>query len=533
MAKSSSSDSVTGQTPGKHINNTILLNKNIISNLVVEATTPTPWKSTLQTPSALRCSRQFGQPDTDHSVTQEACAETTIFLSIKSGYFDTVSLANLCASHVLIAHMARQITALETYDFRWLQNTDTQWVSQTTPSVERRRAMTACLFHYNLDVSLLMRYLGGNYTGAHRNVQATAQYLLDNGIDDDLVHHYIRIMTVGCPRIMNADISRENALLYWRMGNNPSVEKNLPSVKKTMNKDDKNKFVISIPSWLWRFIPHLFATPQHLHQKPGKKDRMIFDAKYMHTPDSISVNMMTEDASQTELHCDFGLVKLRLYTRLYNLRITYPFLDLFLHANDVKSCFRQLKHHPDVMSAFSFIISDTLFLQCALTFGSDFSPASWEVLRRIIEQLAEALFGDDTLIAKHRQILDQMHWQRSLGSSKAKFIAATPCAINTGVLDAAGTPSARPMTCLLTTTCTLTSTITPDAEASRQERPASKPYSSPWVSPTLQVGRTPSPSINSPNSRWPGSTTFWVSISTLDDWQCVHPPTSLPPQSPC
>ena len=171
---------------------------------------------------------------------------------------------------------------------------------------------------------------------------------------------------------------------------------------------------------------------------------MIFDAKYMHTPNSISVNMMTEDASQTELHCNFGLVKLRLYTRLYNLRITYPFLDLFLHANDVKSCFRQLKHHPDVMSAFSFIISDTLFLQCALTFGSDFSPASWEVLRRIIEQLAEALFDDDTLIAKHRQILDQMHWQRSLCSPKAKFIAATSCAINTGVLDAAGNPISTP-----------------------------------------------------------------------------------------
>ena len=134
---------------------------------------------------------------------------------------------------------------------------------------------------------------------------------------------------------------------------------------------------------------------------------MIFDAKFMHTPDSISVNMMTENASQTELRCAFGLVKLRLYIRLYNLRITYPGLDLFLHANDVKSCFRQLKHHPDVMGAFSFIIAETLFLQCALTFDSDFSPASWEVLRRIIEQLAEALFDNDTLIAKHRKHLDQ------------------------------------------------------------------------------------------------------------------------------
>jgi len=289
-----------------------------------------------------------------------------------------------------------------------------------------------------------MRFLGGNYTGAHRNVQATATYLLDHGVEEYLVHHYIRIMTVGCPRIMNVDISRDNALQYWRMGNNPSVAKNMASVNKTMNKEDRNKFVVSLSSWLWRFVPHLFGTPIHVHQRPGKKDRMIFDAKYMHTPDSISVNMMTENASQTELRCAFGLVKLRLYIRLYNLRITYPGLDLFLHANDVKSCFRQLKHHPDVMGAFSFIIAESLFLQWALTFGSDFSPASWEVLRRIIEQLAEALFDDDTLIAKHRKHLDQTNWQKSLGSPKAKFTRATPCAIHKGVLNAKGHPVNTP-----------------------------------------------------------------------------------------
>ena len=72
--------------------------------------------------------------------------------------------------------------------------------------------------------------------------------------------------------------------------------------------------------------------------------------------------MMTEDASEVELPCEFGDVKQRLYRRLYNLRITYPDRDLVVHANDVKSCFRQLKHHPDVMGAFSYIISSTLFL---------------------------------------------------------------------------------------------------------------------------------------------------------------------------
>jgi hypothetical protein len=243
---------------------------------------------------------------------------------------------------------------------------------------------------------------------------------------------------------MCADISRANALKYWQEGNKPSINKNLEKVMKTMNKEEHNKFVIPLPGWTWCFIPHLLITPQHLLQKPGKKDRMIYGATFQHTPNSIPINMMTEDASKSELPCDFGLVKLRLYTRIYNLCITYPSKDIVIHANDVKSCFRQLKHHPDCMGAFSFIISDILFLQCGLTFGSDFSPASWEVLRRIIELLAETLFKDNTLHTKQRACLDSMQWQGGLGSCKARYAVATKDSINTGVLTKDGTPVSTP-----------------------------------------------------------------------------------------
>ena len=75
--------------------------------------------------------------------------------------------------------------------------------------------MMACLFHYNLDVSLLMRYLGRNYTGAHRDVHSTAKNLLEHGIKEEPVGHYIHVMTVGYPRVMNTHISRDNAMTYW------------------------------------------------------------------------------------------------------------------------------------------------------------------------------------------------------------------------------------------------------------------------------------------------------------------------------
>ena len=123
---------------------------------------------------------------------------------------------------------------------------------------------------------------------------------------------------------------------------------------------------------------------------------------------------------------------------MYNLRGTYPNRDIVLHANDIKSCFHQLKHHPDCMGLFSFIIDHLMYLQCGLTFGSDFSPASWKVLRRTIEILAESLFEDETLHSKHRKYLDRMQSQRSLGSPKAMFTLATLDDINRGVHDADG-----------------------------------------------------------------------------------------------
>ena len=122
----------------------------------------------------------------------------------------------------------------------------------------------------------------------------------------------------------------------------------------------------------------------------------------------MSINMLTSSAAETELPCEFGDVLSRLLTRIWNLRITYPDRDICIMANDVKSCFRQLKHHPDVAGAFSYILGEYLFIQCSLTFGSDFSPANWEVIRRIAEQLAESLFADKSLREKHRQYLDRL-----------------------------------------------------------------------------------------------------------------------------
>ncbi len=115
--------------------------------------------------------------------------------------------------------------------------------------------------------------------------------------------------------------------------------------------------------------------------------------------DAIPINLMTSTKDNTDLDCTFGMVMTDFLNHLWNLRITFPNHDIAIHGNDVKSCVRQLKHHPDVMGAFSFVIDMIMFLQCSLTFGLDFSPTNWEPIQLIAEQLAMAL----SMTTRHRK----------------------------------------------------------------------------------------------------------------------------------
>ena len=128
---------------------------------------------------------------------------------------------------------------------------------------------------------------------------------------------------------------------------------------------------------------------------------------------------MTSTWFGTELACLYGDTFVVLLERIWDLRITYPFLDIVTHANAVKSCFKQTKLHPDIMAAFSIIVADFLYLQTALPFGTDFSPQNWEPVHRLVEIIAEKLFHYNTLRGKHRQYLDRLQWEPSLGTSNS------------------------------------------------------------------------------------------------------------------
>jgi hypothetical protein len=169
----------------------------------------TSWRRTLPTPQALRTSG-FGKPDLLHSFLVEPCLKTSLYPILRSGYLGITSLISLCSTHTLILHLASAIVHTRFYDFRWLHNYDVEWHTQRTISPIKKAAMMACLLHYQLDTSLLMRFLGNNYTGAYRLVHDTVRVLYQHNTPDRLIRNYVRVMTTGCPAKFVSGSTRAN-----------------------------------------------------------------------------------------------------------------------------------------------------------------------------------------------------------------------------------------------------------------------------------------------------------------------------------
>ena len=255
---------------------------------------PSPaWKNNLPTRAELHSTRRFGEPSKDHSSTQEACFETYMFPILASGFLDFYSFVHLCSTHILVLHFVTMMIRCQTYDFQWIAYEDPFWKDQKTVPQSHAFAMLAALFHYRMHAPDVMRFLGGTYTGEHRNITGIVECLTYYDIDPWLITQYIRATTVECPNHFSVKISRDNALLHWRQGNHLSVKKELVNVLNTMAKEHRNRFNMLLPNYIARFLPHLFLTPQHALTKPGKAMRLIFDAAKRFTASSTPINMMT------------------------------------------------------------------------------------------------------------------------------------------------------------------------------------------------------------------------------------------------
>ena len=136
----------------------------------------------------------------------------------------------------------------------------------------------------------------------------------------------------------------------------------------------------------------------------------------------------------TEPKIIYGEAFMKHLETIWNLRISYPHTDILLFDDDVKGAFRHCKYHPDVASAFSFIISKYLYIPLGGTFGSITSPANFEPIARARIHLAEVLSNKRNLLEKYKHIINKVKFSDK-PSATTKFVQATKDSIHKGVTD--------------------------------------------------------------------------------------------------
>ncbi len=138
-----------------------------------------------------------------------------------------------------------------------------------------------------------------------------------------------------------------------------------------------------------------------------------------------------------EANIDFGNAKMNLLIRIYNWRISYPRMKIFLALADITACFCFPRIHADLTGVFSFMAENLFFLATSMVFGSNASASSWEPFRRAIQSLIPIYLMRTDLISNHKSLLVMLVWEDG-DTPTYELIQTVKCQINPGIPDQHG-----------------------------------------------------------------------------------------------
>jgi len=298
--------------------------------------------------------------------------------------------------------------------------------------MDRKMQFTAALLHYNFHAASVIRFCGNNYTNMHINTSQLRK-TLHNIVPPNIITYVLKALTIGAPSFINGHSSRENFLDYYHYGNHNTITNNPALVAKALVKEDTYNFFLPFPSWVVRFLYHLHLSPEGLVVKPGKTDRLVFDATFKIHHSSSSLNT-TWTHVKDEPPIWYGTAFRRHLTRIWNLRMSFPLEEILLWDDDVSGAFRLVKYNPEIAAAFSAILNNILCVPVGQNFGGNTSAQNWEGIARAREYLAQHFSNPkfSFLLKKHKSILSLIKFS-SPPTKTIKFSKAFPDSHHQGV----------------------------------------------------------------------------------------------------
>jgi hypothetical protein len=320
-----------------------------------------------------------GKPNPDVSFEAELVFRHVIAPVLESGFLTRADIRNLDKATPLVGiyqSIKRDYGTTDPSKIRGYAMYE-NFRDETDFNKERIRLSSAALFHLNFDVESLVRYIGGPHVGEHRSIPAIRKRL-EKGVDPEVLNHLLHGFEYGAPKKVKGYSSNDNFMQYKRYGNHSSVDDHPEEHKKVMVKDSKRGNTILLDKRLLMFIPHLHLTPQGLADlyNKWKNSRSVYDSSFRPELWCEGINDWVNTITEGDVTFP-GSFK-RFLAWIWNLRITYPDLPIFLGDDDVKNAFRLIKSNPAVVSMHGFTGAGLLGLCTGMTFGDNYSPANFD-----------------------------------------------------------------------------------------------------------------------------------------------------------
>jgi hypothetical protein len=298
---------------------------------------------------------------------------------------------------------------------------------------------SAAMVHFGLNPGKFVRWMGGKYTGYHRDIQRTLATVCPYITAKDY-NHIEQILLDGCPAELMFTEPLDNKLKMIRGGNSKSFNDNPDLVRKAINKEDQYSHLVPINEDICCASAYLRHTIQTVIMKPGKNDCIVWDGTTILLALDIMMNQVTPVTCKAPI--TFGHVKIQLYTDIYNTCVSHPNDVILSGMADIKACFCFPRIHPNLTGAFGFMAGVYYNLATAMVFCSITSASSCESFRRAIEALSMAYANRPDLVIMHKYYLDMISWAEH--DPTVKITPAFPCLMNKGTLEAHGNRAKRP-----------------------------------------------------------------------------------------
>jgi hypothetical protein len=151
---------------------------------------------------------------------------------------------------------------------------------------------SVAMIHFGLSLGKFVCFLGGEYTGYTHVIHRTLSAVKDHISPKDLAHMKC-ILLDGCPAELTFKEPLSNKMEMISRGNSKSFNKNSEIVKKTMNKEDRYSYIISLDILICLLSPYLTHTAQTMVLKEDKNPHLCYNASTTKKPTDIVMNQIT------------------------------------------------------------------------------------------------------------------------------------------------------------------------------------------------------------------------------------------------